>query len=413
MNFNNNNNELANYAWCSNTQNHCQQQHVLPTQDYIMQELQHSPQEQQQQQQQQKKKSRGNRKLQRYRRNLRKQGMNTNTITCLTSAWVDIDTRKDNEMMEQPFIRTSSIADATICHRSTLEEKHTNHVDLYTHSLTSSNMNPVTTDEALSKLSFVKSPLIKKQKTNRQANKRMKMKQKLNRSVHMNEVNSLVTIQSLKNTSANVDKLFDHTNIPDQIFYQMLSTAFHGTDKLSRFLNEREMIELTREYTRLIGQLSYVQLQQLQWNYYHHIGMTQHIWTGRIAKHVAEKNSQCYTYGRSKTLIEQRLKQIQEQLQQAQNAVHLFEQQIISKAAPYIHCSSDMQVLSSIVTKFIREHQQKLQNKFEYKRQILILDATDHHLVRTFFHLKPMKSQVGIDLIISFFFQYFMNSNLS
>ena len=132
--------------------------------------------------------------------------------------------------------------------------------------------------------------------------------------------------------------------------------------------------------------------------------MTENIWTSRTPKHVAEKNSICYTYGRSKTLIEQRLKQIQEQLQQAQNAVQLFEKQIIPKAAPYIHCSSEMQVLSSIVTKFIREHQQKLQNKFEYKRQILILDATDHHLVRTFFRLKPMKSQVGIDFIIFFLF---------
>ncbi len=77
-----------------------------------------------------------------------------------------------------------------------------------------------------------------------------------------------------------------------------------------------------------------------------------------IPKHLAEKNSICNTYGRSKTMIEQRCKKIQQQLQQATNAVQLFEEH-----------SAEMNVLSSIINIFIREHQQKLQHEFEYRRQ--------------------------------------------
>jgi hypothetical protein len=37
----------------------------------------------------------------------------------------------------------------------------------------------------------------------------------------------------------------------------------------------------------------------------------------------------CHTYGRSKHMIEQRCKQIQKQLQEIENSVQLFEQQIL------------------------------------------------------------------------------------
>jgi hypothetical protein len=95
------------------------------------------------------------------------------------------------------------------------------------------------------------------------------------------------------------------------------------------------------------------------------------------------------------------------------NAVQLFEEQILLKFAGHIDYSSEMNALSSIINTFNREHQQKLQHEFEYRRQILILDATDHRLVQEFFNLKPNKSQIRINSIIFFFlFNSFLNSNL-
>ena len=77
---------------------------------------------------------------------------------------------------------------------------------------------------------------------------------------------------------------------------------------------------------------SYIKLQQSQWDWYHHIGISQNIWTERIPKHIGEKNSICYTYGRSKHMVQQRRKQIQEQLPEAENTIQLFEQEILSRA---------------------------------------------------------------------------------
>ena len=85
MNFNNNtNNTLFNHsdiqcnrAWYPSSSN----------QDQIIQETQHS--QQQNQYDKQKKKCHGNRKLQRYRRKLRKQGMDSQTITELINSYID------------------------------------------------------------------------------------------------------------------------------------------------------------------------------------------------------------------------------------------------------------------------------------------------------------------------------------
>jgi hypothetical protein len=78
-----------------------------------------------------------------------------------------------------------------------------------------------------------------------------------------------------------------------------------------------------------------------------------------MPKHLSEKNSICNTYAADRTTL------------QKENAGH-------------IDYSSEMNALSSITHTFVREHQQKLQHEFEYKRQTLILDAIDHRLFKNF-----------------------------
>ncbi|CAF4330108.1 unnamed protein product, partial [Adineta steineri] len=203
-----------------------------------MQELQHK----------QKKKSRGNRKLQRYRRNLRKQGMDPDTIMRITGAWVDIDSEKSNEIMKQTIETTKSDVNETMFHEIAMVEKNKTHANIYQDGLVSP-----------------KQPHLK-------------------RLIHTNKVNSLISVQPSKKTSISNNSSIDYTNIPDQIFFHMLSTAFNDVDKLGHFLNEKEKLKFIREYTNLIDRLSYVKLQEQQWNYYYHIGMTQNIWSGHISK---------------------------------------------------------------------------------------------------------------------------------
>jgi hypothetical protein len=53
-----------------------------------------------------------------------------------------------------------------------------------------------------------------------------------------------------------------------------------------------------------------------------------------------------------------------------------------------------MKELSSIIYQFLQKKQQSLQHDFEYKREILVLDATGHQLLQKFFDVQPNKSQV-------------------
>ena len=68
-----------------------------------------------------------------------------------------------------------------------------------------------------------------------------------------------------------------------------------------------------------------------------------------------------------------------------------------SQSVPNIDYSPEMNSLSSIVHTFVQEHQEQLRSEMEYKKRMLILDATDHRLVRAFFAFKPKKEQVSPD----------------
>jgi hypothetical protein len=66
------------------------------------------------------------------------------------------------------------------------------------------------------------------------------------------------------------------------------------------------------------------------------------------------------------------------------DAIQQFEEEISSKCAQYDNCFPAMTEFSSIIHQFVQEKQRPLQYEFEYKREMLILDATDHQLVQKF-----------------------------
>lgn len=299
-----------------------------------------------------RKKSHGNRKMQRYRRKLRNQGMKPDTIAKLISEWVNVApviTEKVTELNTE--ITKTSANDTIVCSLVPIQYK----------------------EKILEKKKIIKRrKLVKKKKT---ASSRY------------------LSTRKMKASTKTKDSV-DYNTIPDEIFLQMLSTDTNGTQKFDCYLNGDEQIKFIRQYTTLIDRICYLELQKFQWKFYHHIGMTQNIWTGRIAKHVAEKFSIVHTYGRSKGIIEQRLNQIEINLQQAQSAVQQFELETIHKCAANYGFHTTMKELSSIVHRFVHEQQKPLQHEFYYKREILILDATDHQLFRIFFDTQPNKTHV-------------------
>ena len=96
-------------------------------------------------------------------------------------------------------------------------------------------------------------------------------------------------------------------------------------------------------------------------------------------------------------------------LEDVQKTTAQFEQQMLSQSVPNVDYSSEMDSLSSIIRTFVHEKQQQLRSELEYKRQMLILDATDHRLVQAFFDLNPKK---GTSECTSGFHLYSLNSIL-
>lgn len=320
--------------------------------------IDHSNNDDIQQTRKKKKKCRGNRVMQRYRRNLRKQNSNQGATTDMTDV--------------------SLVNKGSVTPEDRLQEEQKQTVEIVEHDIVDSPLKSI------------------KQKRNKKNKKKQTIIKKV--KVIGSEYSSKRKVKELPL----IKDTFGYAKLSDAVFYQLYSTVFHDNEDLLRFLNTDAKIQLIRQYTSLVDRLSYVQLQEVQWKYYYDIGMTQNIWKHRRSKHQAAKYSIDYTYGRSKTIVQQRLKQIKQHLQNSQNAIQEFETNICSKSTQSEHCVCAMKKLFSVVHQFVQEKQQLLHYEHEYKREMLVLDATDHQLFQKFFDLDPNKSHVRRSFTLSF-----------
>ena len=193
--------------------------------------------------------------------------------------------------------------------------------------------------------------------------------------------------------------LVDYTIISNDILYQRTAPAFNLSQKFNDLFSGDKKIQIIRQYISLIDQVCFQQLKQIQWKYYLHIGLTQGIWHGHMSKPSAEKYSICHTYGRSKSVIEERIRVIEKHLKQAQDAITQFEQKILSDCEQDHDCLSVLKELNTIIYQLVQEKQQVVKDKFEYQRKMLLLNATDHQLLQNFFDIEPNNRHVSIPTI--------------
>lgn len=151
--------------------------------------------------------------------------------------------------------------------------------------------------------------------------------------------------------------------------------------------NNEDAFLFTRQLTQLLNQFYYFQLQKDQWAHYSDVGLTQGIWHGRVSKKMATVNSMCYTYGRSKTLIQQRKQKHEKQFQRIQTEMNEF----MSKAPLQLN---DINSMITIIDHLIHKDQYQLRVELEYRRIMLPVDAKEHQLVNDFYQSKPRKSEV-------------------
>jgi hypothetical protein len=162
------------------------------------------------------------------------------------------------------------------------------------------------------------------------------------------------------------------------------------TQQLVQMISDNEDIFLfIRQLTQLINQFNYLQLQIQQWNYYNELGMTQGIWHRRVSKKMVNIHSMCHAYGRTKTLIQQRLQKYKEQLEYIRNEI----EEYMKKVSP--DYNNDMYKITYVINNLIYQDQYPLRIELERRRHMLLFDAKEHQLVNDLYQLKPRKSEVS------------------
>jgi hypothetical protein len=155
------------------------------------------------------------------------------------------------------------------------------------------------------------------------------------------------------------------------------------TQQLVQMISDNEDIYL---FIQLINQFNYLQLQIQQWNYYNELGLTQGIWHGRVSKKMANVHSMCLAYGRTKTLIQQRLQKYKEQLEYVRNEIDQYVNKVSSDN------KNDMNKITYVINNLIYQDQYPLRIELERRRHMLQFDAKEHQLVNDLYQLKPRKS---------------------
>lgn len=184
--------------------------------------------------------------------------------------------------------------------------------------------------------------------------------------------------------------LIDYLTISNAKFKEMLQTLASediDTNPLIELLNKEDVFIFIRQLTQLVNKLNYSKLQHEQWSYYYHIGMTDGIWTGRVSKKMALANTTCLSYGRSRTLIQQRLQKYKQQIEKFQYDINEYIRQA--------HAIIDMTKIMNIINHLIHKHQSVLRIELERRRTILKFDAKEHHLVKEFYQENPRKTEVS------------------
>jgi hypothetical protein len=197
------------------------------------------------------------------------------------------------------------------------------------------------------------------------------------------------------NTASNIDPtllLSDYSMISDIKFKEMLLTSKSEdiiTNAFIDLLNNEKIFIFIRQLTQLINTLNYSKLQYEQWTYYYNLGIREGIWNGRVLKKMANVNSMCHTYGRSKMLIEQRQQKYKQQFEQIQNDINEY----MKRAAASILI--DIAKIMNIIDILIDKDQYQLRIELQRRRNMLQFDAKEHQLAYDFYQLKPRQTEVS------------------
>ena len=181
----------------------------------------------------------------------------------------------------------------------------------------------------------------------------------------------------------------------------MLMESSPNRDQIASYLNNDEKIQVVRQIIELSNQLQYLQLQEHLWQAYYNLGISAGQWEIRVSKSYAKHHGVCRSYGYPRHIVEKRQQNIQYQTQKINEQL----QHLLQQCLPIF----DYTALGPTIDACIQKGQQRLRDEFDYRKQILILNANDHDSLKKFYQLQPDHEHVSFILVLVQQFHYFIS----
>ncbi|CAF5023052.1 unnamed protein product [Rotaria sp. Silwood1] len=186
-----------------------------------------------------------------------------------------------------------------------------------------------------------------------------------------------------------------YLKVSHRIFKRMLADSIENGFKLVESLNTPEKIHTVCEITEITNNLYYKDFQEKLWLEYYIISSQYKNWESKVTKQFARQNNICRMYRPKKTYIQERQATIAKQKELIGNQLQEGLTKLLNDIEHW-QPSIDGNLLSHAINECVQHSQKRLKEQFQYKKEMLKLDWNDDHLLMKFYELKPNEELIQL-----------------
>ncbi|CAF3454204.1 unnamed protein product [Rotaria sp. Silwood2] len=354
-----------------------------------------------------KKKCRGNRKKQRYRRQLYNQGFDSDTVAKFVQEKFhpQLQQEQDVQLVEKHDLingQTTSSMD-NIYDPSEIETGTKRKRILLTPTPTTETRSIL--DKPINQLSVSQAAAKKTKTTTAEVTSildhpfsQLSISQEDVKDTNTTTIFVHNEVNNVHNDSTNnyLENFKPHyLKVSDRIFKRMLAEAIADGPKLVQCLNTPEKLYAVRELTEFTNDFYHKDFQQKLWHEYYTISYQDQKWESKITKKFAYQNNTCRMYRPNKTYIQERQATIPKQKERIAKELNECLTKLLSNIQHW-QPTLDGTLLSHAINECVLHSQKKLKEEFQYKTEMIKLDWNDHQLLMKFYELQPNEELIQI-----------------
>ncbi|CAF1154105.1 unnamed protein product [Rotaria magnacalcarata] len=183
-----------------------------------------------------------------------------------------------------------------------------------------------------------------------------------------------------------------YLNATDQKLKKMLKAAFVDGKDILTWCQSKENLHYLREHTRLVDRVHYLKLEEDLWENYTIYGETYHCWVSPLSKKILKDNQLKSDYKISKKSTEKYRERIKQQKQEAEEEVQ--RHALLLKDYQHQDSNVDEQSLWATILALVRKGQHKLSQNYQHRKKYFKNSAKDYSLVKSCYDYQPTKEEV-------------------